>query len=51
MAPASSNDKKRARLNAMRHVPGLFDYENKELDIVAPADPLLVGRARDVVGS
>lgn len=41
----------RARLNAMRHVPGLFDYENKELDIVAPADPLLVGRARDVVGS
>ena len=51
MAPASSNDKKRARLNAMRHVLGLFDYENKELDIVAPADPLLVGRARDVVGS
>lgn len=46
-----SNDEKRARLNAMRHVLGLFDYENKEPDIVAPADPLLVGRARDVVGS
>ncbi|MBO0854937.1 MAG: polyphosphate kinase 2, partial [Nocardia sp.] len=46
-----SNDKKRARLNAMRHVLGLFEYENKDTEIVTPADPLLVGRARDVVGS
>ncbi|MBH0779622.1 polyphosphate kinase 2 [Nocardia bovistercoris] len=46
-----SNDKKRARLNAMRHVLGLFDYDNKDLEIVAPADPLIVGRARDIIGS
>ena len=40
-----SNDKKRARINAMRHVLGKFDYENKDHEIVGHADPLIVGRA------
>ncbi|WP_063054820.1 polyphosphate kinase 2 [Nocardia salmonicida] len=46
-----SNDKKRARLNAMRHVLSGFDYDNKDLEIVGTADPLIVGRGRDVIGS
>ncbi|MFD6270181.1 polyphosphate kinase 2 [Nocardia asteroides] len=46
-----SNDKKRARLNAMRFVLDRFDYENKDEEIVGPADPLVVGRGRDVLGS
>jgi polyphosphate kinase 2 (PPK2 family) len=40
-----SNDKKRARVNAMRHVLGKFDYDNKDREVVAVADPLIVGRA------
>ncbi|MBD0323834.1 MAG: polyphosphate kinase 2, partial [Aldersonia sp.] len=44
-----SNDKKRARVNAMRHVLSLFDYENKDHELVGQPDPLLVGRARDVI--
>ncbi|MGF0316226.1 polyphosphate kinase 2 [Nocardia fluminea] len=46
-----SNDKKRARLNAMRHVLSGFDYDNKDVEIVSTADPLIVGRGRDVIGS
>ncbi|WP_068280483.1 polyphosphate kinase 2 [Aldersonia kunmingensis] len=45
-----SNDKKRARVNAMRHVLGRFDYANKDAELVGAADPRLVGRARDVIG-
>lgn len=45
-----SNDKKRARLNAMRFVLNKFDYANKDPEIVGETDPLLVGRARDVIG-
>ena len=40
-----SNDKKRARLNAMRHVLGQFDYDDKDHEVVGRADPLIVGRA------
>ena len=40
-----SNDKKRARLNAMRYVLSKFDYDNKDHDIVGVPDPLIVGRA------
>ncbi|WP_264071500.1 polyphosphate kinase 2 [Mycolicibacterium komossense] len=40
-----SNDKKRARINAMRHVLGKFDYDNKDHGVVGRADPLIVGRA------
>lgn len=38
-----SDDKKRARLNAMRYVLSQFDYPNKDTMVVSPPDPLLVG--------
>lgn len=38
-----SNDKKRARINAMRHVLSQFDYDNKDYEIVGTPDPLIVG--------
>lgn len=40
-----SNDKKRARLEAMRHVLNLFDYENKDHEIVGTPDDNIVGSA------
>lgn len=40
-----SNDKKRARINAMRHFLDKFDYDDKDRDAVGQADPLIVGRA------
>src|SRR4051812_6997310 len=40
-----SNDKKRARLEAMRHVLSRFDYENKDGEVVGRPDPLIVGPA------
>jgi polyphosphate kinase 2 len=38
-----SNDKKRGRINAMRHVLHVLPYEGKNLDVVVPPDPLIVG--------
>lgn len=43
-----SNDKKRARLNAMRHVLRQFDYPRRDMEIVATPDPLIVGPASEV---
>jgi hypothetical protein len=40
-----SNDKKRARLGAMRHVLALFDYPGKDQEIATPPDPQIVGSA------
>jgi polyphosphate kinase 2 len=40
-----SNDKKRARLEAMRYVLSRFDYDDKDTEIVGTPDPLLVGPA------
>ena len=40
-----SNDKKRARLEAMRHVLSLFPYEDKDAEVVGVPDPLVVGSA------
>jgi polyphosphate kinase 2 len=40
-----SNDKKRARLEAMRYVLNRFDYENKDLEVVGTPDPQIVGPA------
>ena len=40
-----SNDKKRARINAMRHLLAKFDYDEKDDDVVGEPDPLIVGRA------
>ncbi len=38
-----SNDKKRGRINAMRHVLHTLPYDGKNLDVVVPPDPLIVG--------
>ena len=43
-----SNDKKRARIGAMRYVLSLFDYPNQDPGIVAAPDPLIVGPASEV---
>ena len=43
-----SNDKKRARLAAMRYVLHRVDYEGKDIEVVGTPDPLIVGRASDV---
>ena len=40
-----SNDKKRARINAMRHFLAKSDYDDKDHDVVGEPDPLIVGRA------
>jgi len=40
-----SNDKKRARLEAMRYVLNRFDYDEKDTEIVGTPDPQLVGPA------
>ncbi|GAA1972256.1 polyphosphate kinase 2 [Microbacterium pumilum] len=41
-----SNDKKRARTNAMRFFLGQFDYEGRDDSVVGKADPLLVMRGK-----
>jgi polyphosphate kinase 2 len=43
-----SDDKKRARLNAMRYVLHKLPYSNKDIGQIGPLDPLLVGRAHVV---
>ena len=40
-----SNDKKRARLEAMRYVLNRFDYDNKDTEVVGTPDPQIVGPA------
>jgi polyphosphate kinase len=40
-----SNDKKRARINAMRHLLAKLDYDDKDHEVVGEPDPLIVGRA------
>ncbi len=44
-----SNDKKRARLNTMRHFLSSLDYPDKDLSVVTPPDPLIVGQATHVI--
>jgi polyphosphate kinase 2 (PPK2 family) len=44
-----SNDKKRARINAMRFFLNQFDYEDKDPTVVYPADPKIVKRAREQI--
>jgi len=43
-----SNDKKRARLQAMRHLLSRFDYDRKDVEVVGIPDPRLVGRASEL---
>ncbi|MBB2901192.1 polyphosphate kinase 2 [Kineococcus radiotolerans] len=44
-----TNDKKRARLAAMRHVLARFDYDGKDPEVVGVPDPLLVVHARTIL--
>ncbi|GED98913.1 hypothetical protein nbrc107697_29520 [Gordonia crocea] len=43
-----SNDKKRARLEAMRWVLSQFDYPNKDHRVVGKPDPKIIGSPKDV---
>ncbi|MGO3148087.1 MAG: polyphosphate kinase 2 [Leucobacter sp.] len=43
-----SNDKKRARLEAMRWVLSKFEYPNKDYELVGTPDPNLIGSPADV---
>ena len=40
-----SNDKKRARLNAMRYVLSVLDYAEKDTEVIGAVDPLILSRA------
>jgi polyphosphate kinase 2 len=43
-----SDDKKRARINCLRHFLYNLPYPDKNLDVVVPPDPLLVGNAAEI---
>jgi len=49
-AIVKSDDKKRARLNCMRHFLSSLDYPEKDTGVVGEADPLLIGTGADVIG-
>ncbi len=44
-----SNDKKRARLNCMRHFLDSLPYPDRNPDVAIPPDPLIVGTSRHVI--
>jgi polyphosphate kinase 2 len=44
-----SDDKKRARINCLRHFLSLLDYPDKDLAVASAPDPLLVGPAARVI--
>jgi polyphosphate kinase len=44
-----SNDKKRARLNCMRHFLSSLDYTDKDFEVVDEHDPMIVGQAHHVI--
>lgn len=44
-----SNDKKRARLNCMRHFLASLDYPGRDHEVVGAPDPLIVGQAHHVI--
>src|SRR6185503_11591852 len=43
-----SDDKKRARINCLRHFLSLLDYPGRKADVACAPDPLLVGPAAKV---
>ena len=45
-----SNDKKRARTEALRYVLHELDYDGRDAEVVGRPDPLLVGRGARVLG-
>lgn len=44
-----SNDKKRARLNCLRHFLNEVPYPDKDLKIIKQPDPLIVSRSSDII--
>ena len=44
-----SDDKKRARLNCMKHFLSTLDYPGKDLAVATAPDPVIVGGARHVI--
>ena len=46
-----SDDKKRARLNCMRHFLANLPYAGKDTHVVGRPDPLIVGSSEDVIGA
>jgi polyphosphate kinase 2 len=46
-----SDDKKRARLNAMQHFLTRIPYEGKDRSLVTGPDPLIVGASAHVIGT
>jgi polyphosphate kinase 2 (PPK2 family) len=44
-----SDDKKRARLNCMRHFLASLDYPGKDAKLATPPDPKIVGQADHVL--
>ena len=44
-----SDDKKRARINCIRHFLSLLEYPDKDLQLACAPDPLLVGPASKVI--
>ncbi|MGB0960274.1 MAG: polyphosphate kinase 2 [Halocynthiibacter sp.] len=44
-----SNDKKRARLNCMRHFLSTIEYPDKDPEIACAPDPLIIGHAGQVI--
>jgi polyphosphate kinase len=47
-AVVKSNDKKRGRIEAMRHVLDYLDYDDKDQDVVGTPDPRIVGSPDEV---
>ncbi len=45
-----SDDKKRARLNCMRHFLSALPYPNKDQHLISGPDPLIVGNTDHVIG-
>ena len=43
-----SDDKKRARINAMRHVLNVLDYEGKDTSVATAPDPSIVASSVDI---
>ena len=44
----SSDDKKRARLNAMKFLLQSIPYKGKDASLLKDLDPLIVGSAREI---
>tara|TARA_R110002124_G_C8968218_1_gene514744 strand:- start:4402 stop:5295 length:894 start_codon:yes stop_codon:yes gene_type:complete len=42
-----SNDKRRARLNSIRHVLTHLDYDGKDMEAIGKIDPLILGQGPD----